>query len=186
MTTLDHEVLEETEDQLDRCLQAAADAAAGWAGLANPAERTRHGGNRVPQAPPLGGFAMKNRMLIALLLAGVMIVPAVAQQSTSAQSGQPAAQSAGSADQAAPAAPSQDLSNSSQNFSVFSPRVIIRSNFVTHEQILFQYSRYFYGENAAIASFPYNGGTGGYPANAFGQAVGADKNAFTMAAIIWF
>ena len=38
MTTLDHEVLEETEDQLHRCLQAAADAAAGWAGLA-PGER---------------------------------------------------------------------------------------------------------------------------------------------------
>jgi NADP-dependent aldehyde dehydrogenase len=32
MTTLNHEVLEETEDELGRCLQAAADAAAGWTG----------------------------------------------------------------------------------------------------------------------------------------------------------
>jgi hypothetical protein len=79
-----------------------------------------------------------------------------------------------------------NLSDSKSNFSVISPRIIIRSNFVTHEQILFQYSRYFYGENAAVASFPYNGGGGVYPTNANAQAVGADNNAFTMAAIIWF
>ena len=69
---------------------------------------------------------------------------------------------------------------------MFSPRIILRSNFVTHEQILFQYSRYFYGANAAVASFPYNGGMSVYPYNSAGQAVGADKNASTMAAIIWF
>jgi hypothetical protein len=79
-----------------------------------------------------------------------------------------------------------NTSDSSSNFSVFSPRIILRSNFVTHEQILFQYSRYFYGSNAAVASFPYNGGMSAYPYNAAGQAVGADKNAFTVAAIIWF
>ncbi len=79
-----------------------------------------------------------------------------------------------------------NLDDSTSDFSVFSPRIIIRSNFVTHEQILFQYSRYFYGSNAAVASFPYNGGGAAYPYNVAGQAVGADKNAFTMAAIIWF
>ena len=79
-----------------------------------------------------------------------------------------------------------NLDDSKSNFSVFSPRIILRSNFVTHEQILFQYSRYFYGENAAVASFPYNGGMSAYPYNAAGQTVAADKNAFTVAAIIWF
>lgn len=79
-----------------------------------------------------------------------------------------------------------NLDDSSFNFSVFSPRIILRSNFVTHEQILFQYSRYFYGSNGDVASFPYNGGGNVYPYNSAGQAVGADKNAFTMAAIIWF
>jgi len=79
-----------------------------------------------------------------------------------------------------------NTSDSNSNFSVFSPRVILRSNFVTHEQILIQYSRYFYGANAAVSQFPYNGGMSVYPYNAAGQAVGADKNAFTMAAIIWF
>jgi outer membrane protein OmpA-like peptidoglycan-associated protein len=55
---------------------------------------------------------MKNRMLIALLLAAVLIVPAVAQQSTSAQSSQPAA----SSDQAAPAAAqAQDMSSAQKS-----------------------------------------------------------------------
>jgi hypothetical protein len=79
-----------------------------------------------------------------------------------------------------------NLDDSTQNFSVFSPRVILRSAFVTHEQILIQYSRYFYGANAAVSQFPYNGGGSDYPHNSAGQAVGADSNAFTMAAIIWF
>ena len=79
-----------------------------------------------------------------------------------------------------------NLDDSTSNFSVFSPRIILRSTFVTHEQILIQYSRYFYGANAAVASFPYNGGGSAYPYNVAGQAVGADKNAFTIAAIIWF
>ncbi len=79
-----------------------------------------------------------------------------------------------------------NLDDTSYNFSVFSPRIILRSTFVTHEQILIQYSRYFYGANGDVASFPYNGGMTDYPYNTAGQAVGADKNAFTMAAIIWF
>ena len=65
-------------------------------------------------------------------------------------------------------------------FSVFSPRIILRTAFVTHEQVIFQYSRYFYADTIAASVFPYNGQPGG------GGVNGADKNAFTMAAIIWF
>ncbi|HET6147676.1 MAG TPA: hypothetical protein VFH68_09095 [Polyangia bacterium] len=79
-----------------------------------------------------------------------------------------------------------NLDDTTQNFSVFSPRIILKSAFVTHEQILIQYSRYFYGANAAVSQFPYNGGSPDYPHNQFAQALGADKNAFTIAAIIWF
>ena len=79
-----------------------------------------------------------------------------------------------------------NLDDSTQNFSVFSPRIILRSSFVTHEQILIQYSRYFYGTNAAVSQFPYNGGGTDYPHNGAGQAIGADKNAAQIAAIIWF
>lgn len=64
-------------------------------------------------------------------------------------------------------------------FAVFSPRLVFRTDFVTHEQILVQYSRYFF-DNAVSSMFPYNtqAGAGGIPSS--------DKNAFQVAAIIWF
>jgi hypothetical protein len=64
-------------------------------------------------------------------------------------------------------------------FMVFSPRLILRTAFVTHEQILIQYSRYFADEPLA-GMFPYNQQPG-----AAGLS-GTDKNAFNIAAIIWF
>jgi hypothetical protein len=64
-------------------------------------------------------------------------------------------------------------------FMVFSPRVILRTAFVTHEQILIQYSRYFADEPLA-GLFPYNQQPGGAAIS------GTDKNAFNVAAIIWF
>jgi hypothetical protein len=72
-----------------------------------------------------------------------------------------------------------NMKQSDQNFSVFSPRVILRTAFVTHEQILIQYSRYFVGDKV-LGMFPYNQqpGAGGFQ--------GVDKNAFQIAAIIWF
>ena len=72
-----------------------------------------------------------------------------------------------------------DLDKSAQNFSVFSPRLIIRTAFVTHEQIMIQYSRYFTGE-AVRGMFPYNMQPGG------GGLTSTDKNAAQIAAIIWF
>ena len=50
-----------------------------------------------------------------------------------------------------------NLDNGDLDFSVFSPRLILRTAFVTHEQILFQYSRYWYETPAAgQGMFPYN------------------------------
>jgi len=76
-----------------------------------------------------------------------------------------------------------DLDDSGQNFSVFSPRLYFRTDFVTHEQILVQYSRYFYGSKYGPGQyggmFPYDSQTGG-------AGLGLDKNAFQIAAIIWF
>jgi hypothetical protein len=78
-----------------------------------------------------------------------------------------------------------DMDDSSQSFSVFSPRIIFRSAFVTHEQIMLQYSRYFYGSgftpgNSLTGSqFPYNAQPGA-------SQLGVDKNAAQIAAIIWF
>jgi hypothetical protein len=74
--------------------------------------------------------------------------------------------------------------DSKQSFSVISPRIIFRTAFVTHEQVMLQYSRYFYGSGYAQPGsiggmFPYNNQPGG-------AGLGVDKNAAQIAAIIWF
>jgi hypothetical protein len=74
-----------------------------------------------------------------------------------------------------------NLDNSDLDFMVLSPRLIFKTAFVTHEQILVQYSRYWYSTPAAgRGMFPYNLQPGG------GGITTGDKNAFQIAAIIWF
>jgi hypothetical protein len=84
--------------------------------------------------------------------------------------------------------PNLDLSG--ESFSVISPRIIFRTAFVTHEQIMIQYSRYFYGDFYVPARGPQAGYMSGsqYPYNSqIGAAgLGVDKNAAQIAAIIWF
>ncbi len=41
-----------------------------------------------------------------------------------------------------------------QNFGVFSPRIVLRSSFVTHESISFQYSRYLYAKRTCDVGTP--------------------------------
>jgi hypothetical protein len=74
---------------------------------------------------------------------------------------------------------SPDMSDKEQNFSVFSPRIVIKTAFVTHEQVILQYSHYSYGSSAAQSQYPYTAQPGG-------ASLGADKNAATIAATIWF
>ena len=69
---------------------------------------------------------------------------------------------------------------------MISPRIIFRTAFVTHEQVMIQYSRYFYGSDympgnpmGCADQFPYNSQTGA-------AGLGVDKNAAQIAAIIWF
>ena len=50
---------------------------------------------------------------------------------------------------------------------------------MTHEQILLQYSRYFYGANAAHGPFPCGN-------QMFAANLGAERDAAQIAAIIWF
>ncbi|HVV52566.1 MAG TPA: hypothetical protein VHO06_23060 [Polyangia bacterium] len=83
-----------------------------------------------------------------------------------------------------------NLSNSGESFSVLSPRIIFRTAFVTHEQVMIQYSRYFYGNLYAAGDVPAAGFMSGsqFPYNSqLGAAnLGVDKNAAQIAAIIWF
>ena len=59
-------------------------------------------------------------------------------------------------------------------FSVISPKIVLRSEFVTHEQVILQYSRYINGDNVA----------GGYRANTI--AGEPDEDAFLLAASMWW
>jgi hypothetical protein len=78
-----------------------------------------------------------------------------------------------------------DMDDSRQSFSVISPRIIFRTAFVTHEQVLLQYSHYSYGSGFMAGNslggsqFPYNTQPGA-------SGLGVDKNAAQIAAIIWF
>jgi hypothetical protein len=46
---------------------------------------------------------------------------------------------------------SPDMDDNTLSFQALSPKLIFRSEFVTHEQIIIQYTRYFYGDNVAPA-----------------------------------
>jgi hypothetical protein len=93
-----------------------------------------------------------------------------------------------------------NMSNDTHTFNVFSPRIILRTEFVTHEMITFQYQYYNYG---SWYNKQFNGesGSGGkmpdgmpfpglpYP---YGQAGNLynpgqiDKHTFTIAASMWW
>ena len=49
---------------------------------------------------------------------------------------------------------SPNMDDGDSTFSVFSPRLIFKTAFVTHEQIILQYSRYFYGATRRTRSTP--------------------------------
>jgi len=65
-----------------------------------------------------------------------------------------------------------DLNDNTLAFSAISPRIVLRSEFVTHEQILLQYTHYFYGKNVTPA----------WPSS----ALPPDPDAFMIAAIMWW
>ena len=65
-----------------------------------------------------------------------------------------------------------DLDDSTVAFSVISPRILLRSEFVTHEQILIQYSHYLYGDNVAPS----------WPA----EVLPPDEDSFMISAIMWW
>ena len=64
-----------------------------------------------------------------------------------------------------------------ESFSVISPRIIFRTAFVTHEQVMIQYSRYFYGSEVVIKS--------GVPA-VDDPTLSPDKNVVSLSATMWW
>jgi hypothetical protein len=74
---------------------------------------------------------------------------------------------------------SPNLSHSEQAFSVISPRIVLRTSWVSHEQISLSYHHYYYGSAARSSSYPYNAQPGA-------AGLGADSNAAQLAATLWF
>jgi hypothetical protein len=78
-----------------------------------------------------------------------------------------------------------NMDDSTHSFMVFSPRLIFRTEFVTHEQIQVQYQYYKYGdwyENSPTASLPYPYGQVGN----LWVPLKPDKHTFTIAASMWW
>jgi hypothetical protein len=85
-----------------------------------------------------------------------------------------------------------NLDNSNQSFWVISPRVIFRSEFVTHEAIVLQYSYYKYGSeytnpatSAPLMPWPY-GTYGTWNIGATGLNMQPDKHVLTLYCNMWW
>jgi len=67
-----------------------------------------------------------------------------------------------------------DMDNSNLSFTVISPKLIIRTSFVSHEQIIIQYTRYIYGEDV-VPGWPHDDGS-----------YAADENVIKISAVMWW
>jgi hypothetical protein len=83
-----------------------------------------------------------------------------------------------------------NMSDSAQSFYSLSPRFIFRSEFVTHEMITLQYSRYIYGGGYTdptrvdeLIPWPY-GANGNYSIRVLGGH--PDENVVTLSASMWW
>jgi hypothetical protein len=78
-----------------------------------------------------------------------------------------------------------NMDDSTHSFWVLSPRLIFRTEFVTHEQIMLQYQYYSYGSwynDYPVASLPYPYGQAGN----LWTPLKPDKHTFTIAASMWW
>jgi hypothetical protein len=71
----------------------------------------------------------------------------------------------------------QDLDDASQSFSIFSPRLIFRSKWNAHDQVVLQYSRFQYGSNVLVRS--------GAPA-AYDPTIRPDRDVISLSASMWW
>jgi hypothetical protein len=86
----------------------------------------------------------------------------------------------------------QNMSDSTQSFYVISPRLIFRTEFVTHEQIVLQYSYYMYGsaytnpaKTDGVMPWPY-GQYGTLAINDTALNMKPDRHVITLYASMWW
>ncbi len=70
-----------------------------------------------------------------------------------------------------------DGDDKKQTFSILSPRLILRSDYNAQDQVVIQYSHYFYGSNVIV--------NGGYPARP-DPAIDPDKDVVSLTASMWW
>jgi len=74
-----------------------------------------------------------------------------------------------------------DLDDAERSFTAIAPRLVLKTNFVTHEQIFIQYTRYFNGDRVEMPH-PF-GGPGAIPPFRTGDP---DSGVFTISASMWW
>ena len=67
--------------------------------------------------------------------------------------------------------------DTSQSFAIVSPRLIFRSKWQAHDQVVLQYSHFFYGDNVVVRS--------GYPAVP-DPSIHPDRNMVSLSATMWW
>jgi hypothetical protein len=85
---------------------------------------------------------------------------------------------------------SPDTNDSSQSFSILSPKLLFRSQFLTHELITLQYSKYFYGNAYSLETKPPttvpSAPVAPYGYGAPGITGPPDENVFKIQATMWW
>jgi hypothetical protein len=70
-----------------------------------------------------------------------------------------------------------NLQDSAQSFTIVSPRLIFRSKWNAHDQVVLQYSRFFYGDGVIVRS--------GYPATP-DPTIRPDRDVISLSASMWW
>jgi hypothetical protein len=72
-----------------------------------------------------------------------------------------------------------DLDHSAQSFQVLSPRVLLRTDFLSHEEVVLKYDRYFLGSDTRL-NYPFDEQMARDP------FFHADENVFSLTATFWW
>jgi len=81
-----------------------------------------------------------------------------------------------------------DMDDSTRSFYVISPKLIIRTDFVTHEQVIVQYSHYFLGDETVISGWrlPRYEANPADPSPTAPRYVNLDEDVFQVAVTMWW
>ncbi|MBN1654839.1 MAG: hypothetical protein JXA30_13795 [Deltaproteobacteria bacterium] len=79
-----------------------------------------------------------------------------------------------------------DMDDNTRSFHIISPRLIIRTEFVTHEQVIVQYSKYFNGDNTVLSGWRLPRYNTRDPEDPDKRLVNLDEDVFQVAVTMWW